>query len=124
MADVASLVWRMLAFDDTPLPMVMFKCPHCELFVIVQDADIRCGIFRHAVFAGTYDLVPPHTAEAECLRLASRDEVIGCIRPFQIYLDAATDDDRSNVGARQPTSGLIARDVRDAIYRVRPCGYI
>lgn len=27
-----------------------FSCPHCDLLCIVKTTDIKCTIFRHAVF--------------------------------------------------------------------------
>ena len=57
-------------------------CPHCQLFVWIEQ--VNCRIFRHAVYKNTGEPIPPHSAESECLRLVTEDKVWGCAKPFRL----------------------------------------
>jgi len=60
-----------------------FSCPHCDLLCIVKTADIKCTIFRHAVFKKNYEFVPPHAPKEECERWINQGLVYGCAKPFK-----------------------------------------
>ena len=61
----------------------MYRCPWCDGVIQVDPADIRCGIFRHAVFKATGEPIPPHASKAECDQWVAAGEVWGCGKPFR-----------------------------------------
>ena len=61
-----------------------FNCPHCFSEIIVQQNELNCRIFRHAVMKNTYRQVNPHLSKIECDKLLTEDKVIGCCKPFEI----------------------------------------
>ena len=60
-----------------------FNCPHCGNMIQVPRNEIRCTIFRHAVFKNGMKFVPPHASEKECQRWLKEDLVYGCAKPFK-----------------------------------------
>jgi phage FluMu protein Com len=60
-----------------------FKCPHCKDVCMVHKKDIRCTIFRHAVYKKDMQFVPPHALKEECERWLKEDLVYGCTKPFK-----------------------------------------
>lgn len=73
-----------VAEDDT----YVFDCPRCGALVQVARNETNCRIFRHAVYAGTVDPIPPHTPRDECERLVAGALVVGCAGPFRLVLEA------------------------------------
>jgi len=63
--------------------MYYFKCPNCGGLCQVHITDIKCGIFRHAIYKKTNQFIDPHTPEEECKRLKTADLVYGCAKPFK-----------------------------------------
>ena len=59
-----------------------FKCPHCYVMCQVHKTDIRCTIFRHAVYKKNLSFVNPHASKEECDRWISEGIVYGCGKPF------------------------------------------
>lgn len=64
--------------------MYVFECPHCNLLVQVKEKDLRCKIFRHAVYKANNKPIKPHAPQAECERLLAQDLVYGCAKPFRL----------------------------------------
>lgn len=64
----------------------VFECPWCDQQVQVLVSDIACCIFRHAVFKENFQQVGPHTGKEECDRLVAEDLVIGCAKPFKLFV--------------------------------------
>lgn len=62
----------------------IYYCPHCKDPVVIKSNDINCGIFRHAVYKGTFEGIPPHSKKEDCDRLISQGLVYGCGKPFRI----------------------------------------
>ena len=60
-----------------------FCCPHCGFPVVVAEEDVRCTIFRHAVFKATMEPIPPHSSKQECDALVEEGKVHGCGKPFK-----------------------------------------
>ena len=60
-----------------------FLCPHCSNICVVKKEDIRCGIFRHAVFKKDLTFANPHTSKEECERWVKEDLIHGCGKPFK-----------------------------------------
>jgi hypothetical protein len=66
---------------------LIFKCPHCSLYVEVKIKYLNCKIFRHAFYKSNMNQINPHTPEDECNKLLQHDLVYGCAKPFMILLD-------------------------------------
>ena len=65
-----------------------FNCPHCNTEIIVHNNDLKCQIFRHAVYKHNYEQVDPHMNKELCDILVKNDLVYGCCKPFEIkYID-------------------------------------
>ncbi len=59
-----------------------FNCPNCNSICQVHKTDIKCGIFRHAVYKKDLSFVNPHASKEECENLKNSDIVYGCAKPF------------------------------------------
>ncbi len=59
-----------------------FNCPHCNLMCQVHKTDIRCTIFRHAVYKKNSRFVDPHASKEQCEKWIINDLVYGCGKPF------------------------------------------
>lgn len=68
---------------DDEKDIFYFNCPHCNLMCQVEKAEIKCTIFRHAVFKKNYEFVPPHSSKEVCDFWIKNDLVYGCGKPFQ-----------------------------------------
>ena len=64
-----------------------FKCPNCDISIIVFKNELNCNIFRHAIFKDSYKQVHPHLSKEDCDFLLLNDKVFGCCKPFQIITD-------------------------------------
>ena len=64
-----------------------FNCPHCKELCQVPRKEIRCTIFRHAVFKDGMRFVPPHASQQECERWLKEGLVYGCAKPFKFTGD-------------------------------------
>lgn len=74
--------------------LLYFACPHCDGGIEVSVRDIRCQIFRHGTFVRDGRPIDPHTARAECDRLARFGLIYGCGRPFRyIYASSGFTND-------------------------------
>jgi len=57
----------------------MFRCPHCNILIIVHQNEINCKIFR------CHPSLHAHSPESVCnLKIADN---MGCTKPFQITDD-------------------------------------
>ena len=61
-----------------------FNCPNCFDKIIVQKKQLRCKIFRHAVYKTSYKQVNPHLSREKCEKLTKENKVYGCCKPFEI----------------------------------------
>ena len=68
---------------DSKSDIFYFACPHCDMMIQVPRDEIRCTIFRHAVFKKGMKFVPPHASKKECERWLREDLVYGCTKPFK-----------------------------------------
>ena len=60
-----------------------FECPHCRVMCQVPRNEIRCTIFRHAVFKDGMKFVPPHAPKELCEKWLREKTVWGCAKPFK-----------------------------------------
>jgi len=73
-----------------------FLCPHCNLVVAVEKNQVNCHIFRHGNYitqrdssgrAIAYgDSINPHAPKHICDELVSKDLIVGCGKPLQMYV--------------------------------------
>ena len=70
-------------FFDNETKIYYFPCPHCDMLCQVPENEIRCTIFRHAVFKDGMKFVPPHASKEECQKWLEKDIVWGCAKPFK-----------------------------------------
>ena len=68
---------------DSESDIFYFDCPHCNMLIQVPGSEIRCTIFRHAVFKEGMKFVSPHAPKKECERWLKEDLVYGCAKPFK-----------------------------------------
>jgi hypothetical protein len=61
-----------------------FKCPNCRQQIIVLKKQLRCKIFRHAIYKSSFKQVNPHMSREKCEKLIREDKVYGCCKPFEI----------------------------------------
>lgn len=62
-----------------------YKCPHCDLDIII--IDINCGIFRCGIFKDTGKQLNPHATKDECDKVFKENLIYGCGKPFKITVD-------------------------------------
>ena len=67
---------------DANSGMYIITCPHCSNLLVVGKDEIRCKIFRHAVYKSTMEFIYPHTPKEKCEALVSAGVVYGCGKPF------------------------------------------
>jgi hypothetical protein len=60
----------------------VFPCPWCEEHFVVAENDIRCGIFRHAVFKHNQDPIPPHSSQENVIDWQRQQKLWGCGQPI------------------------------------------
>jgi hypothetical protein len=75
-----------------------FLCPHCNLVVAVEKNEVNCHIFRHGNYItqrdqsgrpiGYGESINPHTPKHICDDLVSRNQIIGCGKPLQMYVSS------------------------------------
>ena len=65
-------------------PLLSIACPHCQGHIVVVEKDVKCGIFRHAVYRCSGEPVPPHAPKAVCEQLVADAKVFGCAKPFRL----------------------------------------
>lgn len=61
----------------------IFNCPHCDELIQVMKNELKCCIFRHAIYKTDHKQIDPHTNKNECDRLKENDLVYGCTKPFR-----------------------------------------
>lgn len=93
------------AVASNPLPDFLYiQCPQCKDYVQIERSQINCGIFRHAVYNETGQIVNPHMSEVECAILKADGKAYGCCKPFQIIVKYS--------------------DTFDPIYCISKCDYV
>ena len=68
---------------DKETDFFYFNCPHCDLMCQIPRNEIRCTIFRHAVFKENMEFVPPHAPQKVCEEWIKNGKVWGCGKPFK-----------------------------------------
>ena len=63
---------------------VVFECPHCLTFFIMNKKEFNCKIIRHAVLKSSLVQINPHASKQECDALVASQSIIGCGNPLKI----------------------------------------
>jgi len=63
---------------------LIFSCPYCREYIIVNKNEINCTIFRHGVFKNNFSQLPPHSSKTLCDSVFLNNEIYGCGKPFKI----------------------------------------
>ncbi len=58
-------------------------CPHCGCLVQVFKNEIKCTIFRHAVYKDTRRQMDPHSKKEDCDSASREGTIYGCGKPFK-----------------------------------------
>jgi hypothetical protein len=72
-----------IVIHDKQNDIFYFECPHCSMMCQVPRSEIRCTIFRHAIFKKDFSFVPPHAPKITCDKWIKDDIVYGCAKPFK-----------------------------------------
>lgn len=63
---------------------IIFECPHCKDYFIINEKELNCRIIRHAVFKNNMTQINPHSSKKICDELVEKNLVIGCAKPSKI----------------------------------------
>jgi len=64
---------------------LIVNCPHCLDPIYILKKDLKCKIFRHAVYKkNPKKQINPHATQEECEKLIKNNKVFGCAKPFRI----------------------------------------
>lgn len=71
------------------------ECPHCYGTIQIQENQINCSIFRHAIWKDPQKEAKtpfnPHAPKKECDRALQNGEILGCGKPFKFkYINKTT----------------------------------
>lgn len=76
---------------DENKKILIFQCPHCDIFIEVEQSQINCSIFRHGYYyfkSGENIVltqqVQPHESKEICDKLVQENKIYGCGKPFQL----------------------------------------
>ena len=65
----------------------LFKCPHCDLLILVNKLHTNCLIFRHGYLKENNTQIDPHLCKKECDRIFNEDLIYGCGKPFRLIVN-------------------------------------
>jgi hypothetical protein len=63
---------------------MIIKCPHCDSEILIEEKDINCGIFVHAIMKKTGKQVNPHSSQTLLNKLIKNKSIYGCGKVFNI----------------------------------------
>jgi DNA-directed RNA polymerase subunit RPC12/RpoP len=63
---------------------MIVKCPHCSSEILIEEKDINCGIFVHAVMKKSGKQVNPHSSQTLLNKLIKNKSIYGCGKVFNI----------------------------------------
>ena len=63
---------------------LIVNCPHCQDSIIIYKNQIKCRIFRHAVYKHNNKPVNAHLKQKKCEELITGNKVFGCCKPFRL----------------------------------------
>ena len=63
---------------------MIIKCPHYDSEILIEEKDINCGIFVHAVMKKSGKQVNPHSSQTLLNKLIKNKSIYGCGKVFNI----------------------------------------
>ena len=63
---------------------IIVICPHCKQPIVVNEKEINCAIFRHAMYVDSGKQIDPHSPKDVCETLVKDGKVYGCAKPFKL----------------------------------------
>lgn len=73
----------------------LLTCPHCDGNIQIQENQINCSIFRHAIWKNPVREMKtpfnPHAPKKEVDAALKNGEIFGCGKPFKFkYINKTT----------------------------------
>lgn len=63
---------------------IIFECPHCLTYFVMNEKEFNCRIIRHAVLKDSMIQINPHAPKTECDELVAKNLIVGCAKPLKI----------------------------------------
>lgn len=63
---------------------MIVKCPHCYTDIIIEEKDIKCGVFVHAIMIKSGKQVNPHSSNTLLSKLIKNKSIYGCGKIFKL----------------------------------------
>lgn len=63
----------------------VLSCPHCNGTITINENEVNCQIFRHAILKVNGNQINPHAPKEECDYLSQNNLIYGCGRPFRLF---------------------------------------
>jgi hypothetical protein len=63
---------------------IIISCPHCEGSILIYNKQLRCRIFRHAIYKHNNKPIKPHLSQEQCESLIRSKKILGCGKPFKL----------------------------------------
>lgn len=82
---------------------IILECPHCKGTIVVNEKQINCAIFRHAILKSNGKQVDPHLKKDKCDELVSANKVIGCCKPFRMIKESVIEEPQSASSSTDPS---------------------
>jgi hypothetical protein len=67
--------------------LLIYNCPHCDLYITTDIRDLACRIFRHGFCIKTNIQINPHMSKVQCDILVNQPNIIGCCKPYRINVE-------------------------------------
>lgn len=63
---------------------MIINCPNCASEILIEEKDIKCGIFIHAVMKKSGKQINPHSSQTLLNKLIKNKSIYGCGKIFNI----------------------------------------
>ena len=78
----------MSEIEDNKIINIAVKCPHCDLFMVIEQ--LNCRIFRHGILRSNGKQINPHSSKEMCDYYIANERIYGCGKPFRIEKNGDT----------------------------------
>ena len=72
----------MSEIEDNKIINIAVKCPHCDLFMVIEQ--LNCRIFRHGILRSNGKQINPHSSKEMCDYYIANERIYGCGQPFRL----------------------------------------
>ena len=66
---------------------MLYSCPYCHEMIYIEECDMNCRLFCHALYKNSYQQVNPHISIDEINNLINNNLIIGCGKTFTININ-------------------------------------